>query len=72
MISKKLQRYLTKKEKQRKQRFLSYFDCQTLVTVVKYYKLTCADHRQKRCLCKSIRDSEINYQQIWRAIRESI
>ncbi|WP_342596756.1 hypothetical protein VKI21_12535 [Cyanobacterium aponinum UTEX 3222] len=67
-MNKKLQKWREKAEEQRLNNFLLGFRIEHLQKVVLFYDLTCADWKQKRCLVKTIRESKLTYQQIWKPI----
>jgi len=62
-----MKKYIWEKQQQQKfVHFLDGFTKQDLTKIIVYYQLACANRNQKRCLIKSIRESNLNYQSIWR------
>lgn len=49
-------------------RFLTGFQPQYLEKIIKYHQLPCADIKQHRCQMKTLRESNLSYQNIWDAI----
>lgn len=66
--SKWLKQYEKRKRWEKFRKFLEGFKPKYLEIIVNYHHLPCADTRQYRCLMKSLRESKLNYQQIWEAI----
>lgn len=66
--SKLLRKYEERLRWDKLRKFLEGFKPKYLVKIVQYHNLYCADLKQYRCLMKSLRKSNLNYQDIWRAI----
>ncbi len=49
-------------------RFLEGFKPKYLIKIIEYHNLPCADTNQYRCLMKSLRESNLTYQNVWDAI----
>lgn len=60
--------WLKRIREQRYNHFLNGFYKCHLRTVVQYYHLDCADYNQIRCLRKSIRENNLSFKQIWKAL----
>jgi len=67
-LAKYLQQFNQEIQWRKMQRFLEGFKPQYLEKIVKYHNLSCADIRQYRCLMKTLRESNLSYQNIWEAI----
>jgi len=52
----------------RMRKFLEGFKPKYLEKIIKYHQLPCVDIRQNRCLMKTLRESNLSYQNIWEAI----
>lgn len=65
---KSYQQLVKESEKNRRVKFLRGFNECSLEQIVKYYYLPCANFGSLRSLIKSIRDSELTYQQIWQPL----
>lgn len=64
-LIKKVEAIDREQRKKKFERFLKGFNKGHLRKIVDYYGLGCADLHQERCLVKSIRDSGLQYQQVW-------
>ncbi len=62
------QQFDNEKKWTKMQKFLEGFKPKYLEKIIKYHKLECSDYKQYRCLMKTLKESNLTYQNIWDAL----
>ena len=62
----KLEKMRKENEAKRFQSFLEKFKTKDLQKIIHYHSLACANFSQRRSLLKSLRESNLNYQDVWK------